>query len=225
MKKSKENRGNWITEDDLLFKPLDEMEIPEPSISSQESFMRKLSHLSANEPINSRKWQIRIYLKAAVFAAVFVTGWFLSSISNRNDRVLLQNVQKQLDSNNRLLVLTLLQQPSASDRLQATNVSFSLPNIDNQVINALVKALENDTDPNVKIKCAEVLAAYLKPDSLNKIFGSALEYQSEPLVQLVLINYLRSIGNAESKRIVNNFINSEKADEFVRSEMKHSLNL
>jgi hypothetical protein len=121
------------------------------------------------------------------------------------------------------LVLSLLKQSSAIDRLQATNVSFSLPNIDNQVVCALVKALESDPDPNVKIKCAEVLATHLKPDSLNTIFGDALEYQNEPLIQLILINYLQSIGNDESKRIVSNFINSGKADEFVCSEVKKNI--
>lgn len=225
MKKSKKENENLIFEENIIFKPLDEMVIPEPSADFRESFSQKLDRISANESINSTKRQLHIYIKAAVIAAIFVSGWFLGSIYNRSNTALLQDVQKQLDSNNNLLILTLLQQSSASDRLQAANVSYSLSSIDNQVITALIKALENDPDPNVKIKCAEALATHLKPDTINRIFGKALDYQSEPLIQLILIDYIKSVGNDESKRIVNNFINSGKADEFVRSEVKKTFNL
>jgi hypothetical protein len=224
MKESKENKKDWKPEDDLLFKPLDEMGIPEPSASLKESFSSKLSHITASESYNLPNRHIQLYLKIAAIAAVFVFGWFIGSINNRNERILLQDVQKQLDNNNKLLVLTLLQQPSFSDRLQATNISFSLPVIDNQVISALVKALESDPDPNVKMRCAEVLANHLNTDSISKIFGNALDYQEEPIIQLFLINYLKSIGNVESKRIINNFINSDKASDFVRTEIQHSIN-
>jgi len=225
MNKSEGNKKKWNIEDDLLFKPLDEMEIPEPSPSLKVSYLSKLGHISTSESLNSTNRHIHAYIKVAAIAAVFIFGWFIGSISHRNERVLLQDVQKQLDNNNKLLVLTLLQQPSFSDRLQATNISSSIPIIDNQVVTALVKALESDPDPNVKMRCAEVLAAHLRPDSLSTIFGNALDYQEEPIIQLILINYLKSIGNAKSKRIINNFINSGKADEFVRSEMQHSINL
>lgn len=213
------------SKEDELFRPLDDMEIPEPSNSIQESFNKKISRLESFEISNQPNRHFNIYLKVAAVAAVFLIGWFFGSVNNRNDKVLLQDVQKQLENNNRLLVLTLLQQPSTSDRLQATNLSFSLSNIDNQVVNALVNALKNDPDPNVKIKCAEVLATHLKPDSINQVFGDVLDSQIEPFIQLILIDYIKSTGNAESKRIVRNFINSGKADDFVKSEVKKSFNI
>lgn len=225
MKREQDNIEDFKVEEDKLFKPLDEMKIPEPSSLQREKFTRIVEQMSARDLVNSKYEHIHIYLKVAVVAAVFVMGWFLGSINNRKDTELLQNVRNQLNSNNQLLVLTLLQQSSASDRLRAANVSYSLLSFDDQIISALVKALENDPDPNVKIKCAEALATHLKPDSINKIFGNALELQNEPLIQLILINHLKSIGNPESIRIVNNFINSEKVDDFVKSEVKKSINI
>ena len=225
MKKSKRENENLIFEENIIFKSLDEMEIPEPSPDFQKLFLQKLNRISAKESIDLTRPHRHIYLKAAVIAAVFIFGWFFGSMYNKSNTALLQDVQKQLDSNNNLLILTLLQQSSASDRLQAANVSYSLSIIDNQVTMALIKALENDPDPNVKIKCAEALATHLKPDTINRIFGKALDYQNEPLIQLILIDYINSVGNDESKRIVNNFINSGKADEFVQSEVKKTINL
>lgn len=204
----------------VLFKPLDEMKVLEPSVNLTEVFNRKVSQMNIGELSNSNYQHLHVYIKVAVVAAVFVMGWFLGSISNSDDKELLQSLQNKLNSNNQLLVLTLLQQSSASDRLQAANVSNILPDLDDQIIAALVKALESDSDPNVKIKCAEALAIHLNPDSLSKIFGNALELQKEPLIQLILINYLKSIGNTESMRIVNSYLNSDKVDDFVKSEVK-----
>lgn len=225
MKKSRDSCEDLFEGDDLLFKPLDSMEIPSPSTSMEESFSHKLERINQKEIGDSNHKYLLNYLKVAVIALVFACGWFVGSINNHRDLEQIQNIQQQLDNNNKLLVLALINQSSVSDRLLAANVSFSLSDVDNQIISALVKALENDPDPNVKIKCAEALAAHLKPDSINRVFGNALEFQTEPLIQLVLIDYLRSIGDAESNRIVKKFIGSDKVDEFVKSEVKKTFNI
>lgn len=212
-------------EEDSIFKPLDEMEIPKPSESIKDSFTLKLDHISTNHSINSAERSISIYLKLAVVAAIFLIGFFIGSMNNREDKLMLRNLQSQLDHNSSLLVLSMLKQTSASDRLQAANVSYTISNIDNQVIAALIHSLENDPDPNVRIKCAEALTMHMKPDSLCKVFEKALDYQNDPYMQLMLINLISSINDPESGKVLQNFINSNKADEFVRSEVKKSFNL
>ncbi len=225
MKRENIENDELISAGDNLFKPLDDMEIPEPSASLKESFSKKLGQIVANESIDSNYRHMSLYLKVAAIAAIFIIGWFLGSLYNRNDNNLILDLQNQLENNNKLLVLSLLQQSSVSDRLQAVNVSNSMYGVDKQIIDALVNALNNDPDPNVKIKCAEALAMHLKPDSINRIFGNALNNQREPLMQLILIDYIQSIGDAESNRIIQNFVYSDKADDFVKSEVKRTFNL
>jgi hypothetical protein len=221
----KEKKPNLKIEEGALFKSLDEMKVPDLSEEFRNSFINRLSQTTASNPIMMKERNFIRYLKVAAIAAIFVIGWFLGSINSSKDKALLQNLQSQLDKNNSLLVLTLLKQSSASDRLQATNVSYTLSNIDNQVYSALIASLENDPDPNVRIKCAEILVLHMNPDTLCKVFEKALDYQNDPFMQLLLINYISSINDPQSNKILINFSKSNKVDEFVRSEVKKTLNL
>jgi hypothetical protein len=221
----KEKKSRLEIEEEALFKSLDEMKVPDLSQEFRDSFINRLSQISASNPIMMKERNFTRYLKVAAIAAIFVIGWFLGSINSSKDKALLQNLQSQLDKNNSLLVLTLLKQSSASDRLQATNVSYSLSNIDNQVYSALITSLENDPDPNVRIKCAEILVLNMNPDTLCKVFEKALDHQNDSFMQLLLINYISSINDPQSNKIIINFSKSNKVDEFVRSEVKKTLNL
>lgn len=225
MNRKRSNYSGLKKEEDSLFKILDDMSIPKPSKSFKESFDRKLTQMINNNSFQVKERSYNIYLKVAAIAAIFVIGWFLGSINSKDDREILHNLQNQLDNNNNLLVLSLLKQSSVSDRLQATNVSFSMSNLDNQVIVALVNSLENDQDPNVRIRCAEILSLHVRPDTLIKIFEKSLDHQTNPFMQLLLINYISSIDDLRAKSIIKDFTNSDKADEFVRSEVKKTFNL
>lgn len=211
--------------DGELFKPLDNIEIPEPLASLKDSYILKINQIKANETVKESSKFNSTYFKVAAVAIVFFLGWFSSLILNREDSYRIEQLKNQLDQNNKLLVLSLIQQSSSSDRLQAANVSYSIDAIDNQIISALVNALLHDDDPNVRMKCAEALAVHIKPDSLNNIFSHALNFQEDPFMQLMLINYLSSNSNPELVKVISDFLKSGKADEFVSSEVKKTLKL
>lgn len=225
MKEDNTTANSMDREEDLLFKPLDELQIPEPSVQLKDSFAQKLDQYSSSYiPITVER-RTNLYIKVATIAAIFIFGWFIGSLNTRNDKLTLKQLQYQLDQNNNLLVLTLLQQSSVSDRLQATNVSYSISNLNEQVLSALINSLENDSDPNVRIKCAEALAMHLKSDTACKVFERALSYQNDPYMQLMLINLISSINTPESKAILTKYLKSNNTDEFVRSEIRKSLTL
>lgn len=69
MEKSKDHTEKLIPEEDSIFKPLDDMEIPDPSSSFRDTFTHNLNHLMENEP---KRRHLYVYLAAATIAALLV---------------------------------------------------------------------------------------------------------------------------------------------------------
>lgn len=83
MEKSKDHTEKLIPEEDSIFKPLDDMEIPSPSSSFRDTFTHNLNHLMENDP---RRRHLYVYLAAAMIATLLVIYTLVPSES-RSDSI------------------------------------------------------------------------------------------------------------------------------------------
>ncbi|HVS04499.1 MAG TPA: HEAT repeat domain-containing protein [Thermoanaerobaculia bacterium] len=136
----------------------------------------------------------------------------------------LRQLRRQLHDLEEVMVLTLLQQPSASARLKGAALGGSLDDPDRSVVAALVEAARHDPNPNVRLAAVEALEPVLAgaPRSRAALLA-ALSEEESPLVQIALIDVLLASDGAEARRAALQLLREGEVDDAVRDHLRQRL--
>jgi anti-sigma factor RsiW len=138
-------------------------------------------------PISARRW-----LPAAVgIAAALALGFFVGSILNtRRDNTQLSQLRTEVGNMRQLVALSLLQQQSASDRLQGVNWTYRVERSDTEVLSALLYTVNHDTNVNVRLAAVDALRTFAESPVARRGLVQAMAKQPSPMVQIALIDQL-----------------------------------
>jgi hypothetical protein len=122
----------------------------------------------------------------------FVAGRSLNSSNPSQPQ--LAKLQEELTNTRQLVTLSLLQQRSASERLQAiaqaTAWSISEQHPDPKVLDALMHTLHSDNSVDVRLAAVDALGRFHNDPQVRQGLVDALQGQQSPLVQVALIDLM-----------------------------------
>jgi len=108
-------------------------------------------------------------------------------------------IQKELESTKQLVVLSMLQQQSASARLEGVNWSTRDQQLDPKVLSALLHTLRFDQSVDVRLAALDALSRHSAQPQVRSSVVNALQEQQSPLVQVALIDQLVEWHDREAK--------------------------
>ncbi|MBZ5506909.1 MAG: zf-HC2 domain-containing protein [Acidobacteriia bacterium] len=130
-----------------------------------------------------------------VWACLFLACGFL--IGRQSDRGADNDVQKkladlqdELAATRQTVALSMLQQQSASQRLEGVSWSTRLPEPDTKVMGALFHTLQFDNSVDVRLAALDALSRYAGRPEVRNGLMEALQTRQSPLVQVALIDLL-----------------------------------
>jgi hypothetical protein len=136
---------------------------------------------------------------ALLLVVGFIAGRSLNS-QNAVEQQQLAKLQDELSSTRQLVTLSLLQQRSASERLQAiaqaTAWSISEQHPDPKVMVALLQTLRSDNSVDVRLAAVDALGRFHNDPEVRKGLVDALQAQQSPLVQVALIDLMVDLKDA-----------------------------
>ena len=134
----------------------------------------------------------RLAAQTAAVACAFVAGsiWQPKSIAQLHPNQAVAELSREVDNLRQLVTLTLLQQPSATERLEGVSYSHNVPAQNEKVLAALLQALESDPNVNVRIAAVDALRQYSSSSLARQGMVKSLAQESSPLVQSELIELL-----------------------------------
>ncbi len=121
------------------------------------------------------------------------------------------------------LVLALLEQPSATKRLQAVNEANKLNEITEAIIKALFTTLNSDENVNVRLSAVEALSKYSDIPEVREGLVSSIILQESPLVQIALADLMMVL---QEKRAVDSFellMDKEDIHNSARAKMEKTI--
>lgn len=198
-----------------------EMEqVPElaPSRQLDDRFYRFLAETQAQEkksPLLAVRTRYRMFLRVAAAIALVALGAVLATV------VLQQSEGKQLAFNQQKedhQMLSLLEEPSVSDRIKAVNISYKMKAPNDPIITALIKVMNTDKSTNVRLAAIEALHHFADDKRVRSALVDSLLRQTDPSLQIVLINILVEIKDQRSLPKLENIINDTEVNETVREE-------
>lgn len=140
--------------------------------------------------LGRRAWAAPAAMACGVL--LLVIGFFAGRSVNSADpqRQEVARLHNELSDMRQLVVLSLLQQQSASERLQAISWSLKEDKPDPKVLGALLHTLHYDSSVNVRLAALDALSRYHSQPEVRKGLIDALQPQQSPMVQVALIDLM-----------------------------------
>lgn len=131
------------------------------------------------------------------FALLFLVVGFFAGRSTttpvtqpNNNSGELAAVRQEMSDMRHMVELALLQQQSATERLQAVSMTTQESAPDPKVLAALTHALRYDSSVNVRLAALDALSRYNNQPDVRQGLHDALQPQQSPLVQVALIDLM-----------------------------------
>ena len=126
-------------------------------------------------------------------------------------------LHREVQTMRQMLALSLLQQPSATERLRGLSVSAQLGRPDDAVLAALVTTLATDPNVNVRLSAIDALKSFSAEPRVRDDLIDALPRQPSPLVQIALIDSLVELGERRAVSAFRALAADERANQTVRA--------
>ncbi len=159
-----------------------------------------------------------------VWACLFlVCGYFIGKHSDRGagteSQQQIEAMRQELSATRQMVALSMLQQQSASQRLEGVSWSTRLPEPDSKVMGALMHTLQFDNSVDVRLAALDALSRYAgRPEIRSELVG-ALQTKQSPLVQVALIDLLVDLHDKGAVPQFKKFQQDPKLDPTVKKRV------
>ena len=207
-------------------------EVPEPSENIRHHFYANLQQEQAQLDRKNawKNWlpklQLDIKLSQLAYGLViFLLGLLIGLITNTNQGYEQQmaDMRTELRHMQESMVVNLLEQPSATQRLKAVSMSTSLEQSDDKVVNALLRVLNEDPHVNVRLAALDALLNYAQEAEVREGLVHSIAAQEAPMVQLALAEAMVSLQEKGSVDELQKLLDQEDINEMVAQEVRKSI--
>ena len=127
---------------------------------------------------------------ALLVAGTILGAIFQSSLRSKDNKAQLSELKIEVQNMKELVMLSMLKEESSSQRIQAVSYVEEIKAPDKKVLDALTVTLNNDKNVNVRLAAAYSLSKYTNQQWVRDSLIESLTKQTEPIIQVVLINIL-----------------------------------
>lgn len=167
---------------------------------------------------------IQFALSGALLIAGFAIGLKVAAPAAQEDDI--TELRSEFHNMQQLVTLTLLQQQSATGRLQGVSWSYRVMDPGQQVINALIQTLNYDPNVNVRLASAEALYQFSERSEVREAMVLALAKEQSPIVQVALIDLLVSLQRKEGAlQVLEQLAESAQADSVVSQRARRGVEI
>jgi len=209
--------------DEQLFK----VEGPSPSLRLDDQFYASLSA----EKKKQRKggfsfaieWSVlmpRLAFASVILIAGFLGGYLFNRPSQNSE---VHELTQQVSDLREMMVFSLLEKESASDRLKAVSLTSEMNQVSQKVTDALFKTMNKDENVNVRLAALEALKPYVKESAVREKLVKSIGKQDSPLMQVAMAEFMASILEKKSVKELQKLLENENTPKEVRSKINESI--
>lgn len=166
----------------------------------------------------SLTWILRIAAGFALLMTGFSAGLLLNSQNEKIDRL-----YSEMHHIQEVLMISLLDNPSATERLRAIGYSSDIPSDDSRVIEALMQTLNNDPNVNVRIAAVNALVGHSSNPAVREGLVRSISAQKSPIVQVALADAMLAMQERRSVNEFKKLLEHEEMDNNVRHKLENTI--
>ncbi|MFZ6011367.1 MAG: HEAT repeat domain-containing protein [Bacteroidota bacterium] len=193
----------------------------EPSGKLKSSFESMLKQESAS----GRSGKV-IFLQPALLYKIAAAVWLLILgggagfwiSQQRRQAEEIAEMKREMEKTKLMMMAMIENEQSASQRIQGVNVALSIEKADDEVVTALVKAMNEDMNTNVRLAALEALSKFHQEPRVRKELIKSLAMQKDPVVQIALIQLMVKMKEKGVVQDLQRIVDDNKAIKAVKDE-------
>lgn len=135
----------------------------------------------------------------------------------------IDTLSAQVQEMRQMMMLSLLENPSATERLRAVSYTKEISDVDGQMIDALLTTLNNDPNVNVRLVTLEALADLARDPRVREGLVQSLTRQESPLVQVALADVMVKLQEKRSLKPLRQLLQRDDTNELVKSKLQQTI--
>jgi len=212
-----------------LHNELEMVSTPEPSSEMSDRFYAMLEEEKASAKpmfnISEKLTELFVALTMPRLAYAFVlliVGGFIGAQVGSNDSQI-NELTDQMQDMREMMIVSMLEGASTTDRLRAVNISAELPIADEKAVRALLFTLNNDESVNVRVQTIETLKKWGEDETVREGLVSAIGAQNSDVVIIALADAMVEMGLQNSKSEFENLIQERNLNINVKEKLESTI--
>jgi hypothetical protein len=141
-----------------------------------------------------------------------------------SDRQQLAALSTQVHEMREMMMLSLLQNPSASERMRGVSYTSDIKNVNPGMADALLATLNNDPNVNVRLTTLEALTHFANDPAVREGLVQSILQQDSPLVQSALADVMLKLQEKRSIRSFKKLLQQKDLNGMVRTKIQQTIN-
>jgi hypothetical protein len=162
----------------------------------------------------------RVAMASVILLLGFAGGYWLRDPGPSGDVAALTDEVSELKE---MMMLSLLEKESASDRLRAVSLTREMSGASGKVTEALFSTLNNDPNVNVRLAALEALTPFLSDSRIREALIRSIALQESPLVQVSLAELMAAMQEKRSVGELRKLVESDRTPREVKEKIKKSI--
>jgi hypothetical protein len=226
-----------LAEMQQLWNKLGSIKIPEPSANMKVNFQAMLEDYK--ESVYTQKsvwggfkdqfyafWQMqprRSLIYSLVITLVCFGGAYWYVHNNRQEQQMAA-LTSQVHELKQTMMLALLDNPSASERIRGVSYTGEIKHVDKQVIDALLATLNNDPNVNVRLSTLDALTHLASHPEVRQGLIQSITTQDSPLMQSAIADVMLKLQEKKSVKSFKELLKQKNLDHGVRDKISETIN-
>lgn len=173
------------------------------------------------------QWQPRLpmaYSLVIIFVS-FACGYWVFNMGKggQQDRQLAE-LSGQVHELKQTMMLAMLENPSASERIKGVSYTSEMKHVDQQVVDALLTTLNNDPNVNVRLSTLDALSQLANHPEVRTGLIKSITQQDSPLMQSAIADVMLKLQEKRSVGSFKELLKQKDLDKGVRNKINKTIN-
>ncbi len=222
-----------LAEMQQVWDKLGEFKTPEPSANMKVNFQAMLEDYKESVYTQKSVWsnlrdfwqmQPRWSLVYSMVITLICFGGAYWYVHNNRQEQQMAALTSQVHELKQTMMLALLDNPSASERIRGVSYTGEIKHVDKQVIDALLATLNNDPNVNVRLSTLDALTHLANHPEVRQGLIQSITTQDSPLMQSAIADVMLKLQEKKSVKSFKELLKQKNLDHGVRAKISETIN-
>jgi len=234
--------GQQFAETKALWQAMSQIQIPAPTKKMDADFFEMLhefktvsetkisnSFWSQLKNLTSHWFDSKLAFGMTILVFGCLLGYSISGVVNMGNNFAsgskVERLSEEVQGMKELMMLAMLQNPQATERMKAVNYTAEMTDVDSKVLNALFSTFQFDPNDNVRIVALNALVKWADKPQVRQVLLTALMEEKSPLVQVALADAMIKLQERKSIQPLQEKLNDKELNIYVKDKFENTIEL
>ncbi len=168
-------------------------------------------------------WNFQPQLKLSYAMMMLCVGLGVGLYFNKKNHREIARMSSEVSEMKQMMVLSLIENPSATERIRAVSMTNEIRNVDDTVIEALLSTLNHDPNDNVRLMTLEALTELADNPRVREGLVQSIVSQTSPIMQSAMADVMLRLQEKRSVKPLKNMLNRDDLNSTVKDKLEQTI--